>query len=375
MANGPITLTDQDLLDDFQAVMSRYAKKPGKPPLKIVTVGRGGHGKSTLINNLLNLQGEEAAVSYKSGTSVTKGVGVYKNEVNGVTVYIYDTPGLQDESIDERKVIKDVEKMTKGYVDLLFYVSSLNDRINSADERIIKAITYEFKPQVWEHAILVLTHADVCLKEEQLVRLPGEPEDTAEEKYIKYTNGFIKPFQTYIAKQKGCRNIRVKCIQQRTEEVSDNPYEIAAIPTGLYKDSKPDGWYYNLLIEAANKCNKETTPLLLIATSEFGKHVGEENDAIVVGTTNYLAGAGATIGAVTGAAVLGIPSAGLAIPVGAVIGGGLGAGLGYAAGIVAGTATVKWLKYLTPIIKRKRLLEKLKREQELAVAHDRENSV
>ena len=383
MANGPITLTDQDLLDDFQAVMSRYAKKPGKPPLKIVTVGRGGHGKSTLINNLLNLQGEEVAVSYKSGTPVTKGVGVYKNEVNGVTVYIYDTPGLQDESIDEQKVIKEVEKMTEGYVDLLFYVSSLNDRINSADERIIKAITYEFKPQVWEHAILVLTHADVCLKEEQLVRLPGEPEDTAEEKYIKYTNGFIKPFQTYIAKQKGCRNIRVRCIQQRTEEVSDNPYEIAAIPTGPYKDSKPDGWYYNLLIEAANKCNRETTPLLLIATSQcaYRGHVGETNAAIVGGTAIQFAGTGAAIGSVAGAAtgaatgtVLAIPSAGFAIPAGIATGSGVGAGLGFAAGLIAGsvvgTATVLWLKYLTPIIKRKRLLEKLKKEQQLVAAHE-----
>ena len=327
------------------------------------------------------MQGEEAAVSYKSGTSVTKGVGVYKNEVNGVTVHIYDTPGLQDESIDERKVIKDVEKMTKGYVDLLFYASSLNDRVNSADERIIKAITYEFKPQVWEHAILVLTHADVCLKEEQLALLPGEPEDTAEEKYIKYTNGFIKPFQTYIAKQKGCRNIRVKCIQQRTEEVSDNPYEIAAIPTGLYKDSKPDGWYYNLLIEAANKCNKETTPLLLITTSVFGGNVKGTEAAIVGGTAIQFAGIGASIGYIAGGVagtatgiVFTLPTAGLSIPVGTVTGSGVGAGVGYVAGLIAGgvvgTATITLFKYLTPIIKRKQLLEKLKREQELAAVHD-----
>ena len=105
-----ITLSDQDLLDDFQRAMSRYAKKPERPPLKIVTVGRGRQGKSTLVNNLLNLQGEEAAVSYKSGKPVTKTVGVHKNEVNGVTVYIYDTPGLQDSTIDERKVIKEIEK-------------------------------------------------------------------------------------------------------------------------------------------------------------------------------------------------------------------------------------------------------------------------
>ena len=247
MAESPITLTDEDLLDDFQTVMSRYAKKSERPPLKIAMIGRGRQGKSTLVNNLLNLQGEEAAVNYKSGKPVTKAVGVHKNEVNGVTVYIYDTPGLQDSTTDERKVFKEIEKMTEGYVNLLFYVSSLNDRINSADERIIKAITSEFKPQVWEHAVLVLTHAD------------NHCSNHAE--YIKYTDEFAEVFQMYVTKQKGCRNIRVKCIQERTEEVSDNPYEIAAIPTGLYNDAEPSGWYYNLLIEAVNKCDKETTPL------------------------------------------------------------------------------------------------------------------
>ena len=372
MADGPATLTDQDLLDDFQAAMSSYAKKPGKPPLKIVTIGRGGHGKSTLINNLLNLQGEEAAMSFKSGTPVTTGVTMYNKEVNGVTVYIYDTPGLQDESVDERKIIKEIEKLTKGYVDLLFYVSSLNDRINSADEKIIKSITNEFNHQVWEHAVLVLTHADIYLKEEQLAFLPGEPEDTAEEKYIKFTDGFVKPFQTYIAKQKGCRNIRVKCIQQRTEEVSDNPYEIAAIPTGLYKDSKPDGWYYNLLIEAVNKCNKETTPLLLIATNTAGQIAKE---AVLMGTTAgvHCAQAGHLAGICAGIIFFGVPTLGLAAPAGAFIGSAAGAGLGGAAGFVVGGIAGTVCSYLIPILKRKQVLEKLKREQQLAAAADDEN--
>ena len=144
--------------------------------------------------------------------------------------------------------------MTKGYVDLLFYVSSLNDRINSADERIIKAITSEFKPQVWEHTVLVLTHADNHCRDAE---------------YVKYTDEFAEVFQMYVTKQKGCRNICVKCIQERTEEVSvsDNPYEIAAIPTGLYKDAEPSGW----------------CPIFRGKYSTFQLHAHS-----IIGTSNYL---------------------------------------------------------------------------------------
>ena len=39
---------------------------PNKTPLKIVTVGRGSVGKSTLINNFLNLPTERAAKARRS---------------------------------------------------------------------------------------------------------------------------------------------------------------------------------------------------------------------------------------------------------------------------------------------------------------------
>ena len=359
MALSSIAMTYQELQEEFQKLQSKYANRPESPPLKIAVVGRGGHGKSTLINNLLNLEGEATAKAEKSAKPVTKVVAEYQNVVNGITVFIYDTPGLQDMTVDEHKVIKGIEKLTNGFVDLLFYVSSLNDRINDADGRIIAAITAEFRPQVWKNAVFVLTHADHYCNDD--------------DKYIKYTDEFAECFQSYVVRHRDCRNMRVKCIQHRTEELAHNPLEITAIPTGLCKDENPQGWYYNLLIEAFNRCSDEATPLLLIATSVFGGNVKAANAAMIAGSAMQFGSVGATIGSLAGAitggisgTVLAIPTAGLSIPAAAAAGGAAGAGVGAvvgsAVGAGVGTATV-FVLYLLPIIKRKRLLEQLKKDQ------------
>ena len=46
--------TDETLQLNFHNLTTRYAKKEGKPPLKIIVIGRGN---ATLIDNLLNLVG------------------------------------------------------------------------------------------------------------------------------------------------------------------------------------------------------------------------------------------------------------------------------------------------------------------------------
>ena len=124
--------------------------------MKIATVGRGKVGKSTLINNVLNLEGNEVAEARKSARPVTKGVSKYTSTIHDVPVHIYDTHGLLDSDIDEKEVIKELRKQTEGSISLLFYVSSLNNRPTPADEKIIEALTSELTPQVWKQAICYL---------------------------------------------------------------------------------------------------------------------------------------------------------------------------------------------------------------------------
>ena len=141
--------------------------------------------------------------------------------------------------------------------------------------------------------------------------------------------------------------------------------KLLQFPTGLYyKYAEPSR--SKLLIEAVNKCDKETTPLLLIATSVFQGCTGTTSTAIIAGKTAQYTHKGTVIGSITGAVtgtaaggLFMIPTAGLSILGGLAIGSGIGAGLGTAAGTLAVVGS-----HLVPIIKRKQLLEQLRQDQD-----------
>ena len=79
-----------------------------KRRLVLVTAGRAGMGKSTLLNNLLGLKGETAAESKPGAKSATK---TDEEEVHGITVRIINTPGL--EAKDLRSEEEEEEALAK----------------------------------------------------------------------------------------------------------------------------------------------------------------------------------------------------------------------------------------------------------------------
>ena len=92
-------------------------------PLVLVAVGRGGAGKSTLVNNLLELEeGDEQYCSVGNlACAKTKDVEVRRKQKEGVEIHIADTPGLgaSVDKIDPGKVIKDISKKTEKKADIL----------------------------------------------------------------------------------------------------------------------------------------------------------------------------------------------------------------------------------------------------------------
>ena len=140
-------------------------------PLVLVTAGKPGAGKSTLINNLLGLKGKKAAESKADPESVTKAVDYYEEEVRGITVRIIDTPGLEakDLSREAQEALEDLSALTDGKADIMLYCMKLADRsrADKKDERIVRKLTRVFGKEVWRHTVLVLTYGDAVLNEDE----------------------------------------------------------------------------------------------------------------------------------------------------------------------------------------------------------------
>ena len=109
----------------LQVAISKYLQNPSKKPLNIVAVGRGNVGNSTLINNLFDLQENDATNAMWSAKPVTKQVTVRTATLTTVPVHVYDTPGLMDEGIDEKIVMKDIRKQTQDDIFLLLCFISI----------------------------------------------------------------------------------------------------------------------------------------------------------------------------------------------------------------------------------------------------------
>ena len=127
--------SEEDLLDTLEKWYANTKRKE----ITLVTAGRSGVGKSTLIGNMLRLEGDVAPVHEHGPSSTTTEVKVWASTVRDVKVRIIDTPGLVAADVDELKSIAALQKESGGKADMLLYCISLlpNSKIDQTDEKII----------------------------------------------------------------------------------------------------------------------------------------------------------------------------------------------------------------------------------------------
>ena len=104
------------------------------PEFGILVIGKTGHGKSTLVNCLLQ---EDIAAMGQSTETGTDAITAYKAEAAGVPVAIYDTPGLDDEQDSEgelrwrKEVLYHIKALNKGKkIHLTIFCFSLGMQTN-----------------------------------------------------------------------------------------------------------------------------------------------------------------------------------------------------------------------------------------------------
>lgn len=130
--------------------------------MKVLVLGKGGSGKSALVNSLCKIdrEGPEAAPESDSGCSATHCVRPYVTRRDGEDLVLYDTPGLDDQK-RARQALDEVCDVTKGEVDVVLFCIALSRglRIDDSYTELISVLAEAFGQSLWTQLIFVLTFA------------------------------------------------------------------------------------------------------------------------------------------------------------------------------------------------------------------------
>ena len=137
-----------------------YANKlleVGSREIRILVTGKTGTGKSALINGIMGLNVTKEGDSLDPTTTT---VDKFKRMVRGIPMIVFDSPGLQDGTKNEKQYLSDMERKCKE-VDLVLYTLRMSDkRLHSDDTNAMEKLTHAFGEQFWANAMFVLTFAN-----------------------------------------------------------------------------------------------------------------------------------------------------------------------------------------------------------------------
>lgn len=304
--------------------------------LGILLSGKTGTGKSTLVNGLIGA--EVAKVSkFVMGTGMTTEVKTYSTTIKGLEVTVWDSPGLQDGTKNEKCYLNEIATKCEKRDLVLYCISMLNTRfvMDNMDVRAMKKLTKCFGSQFWAKTVIVLTFANAIAE----TFLKQVPRAQKEEEFSKWLSEWSQLIKTSLIKEVGVK-----------PDVANN---ISIVPAGHQSDrSLPDRpyWLSDLWVECLNTISTPRGQVgLLLLSGERIKSIEQVTDAdfhgkplheqpividgprsrrqlcnsIVVGSVAGIITGGAAAGAIVGAGV-GAAAVGLGVfvglPVGLIVG-------------------------------------------------------
>ena len=241
------------------------------PKFSILVCGTTGVGKSSLINYLLGEDvcevGDPGEVDEDDADEAfdRKTVKVSKQEmiINGVSVTIFDSPGLQDGTADEPKYLADMLENCRD-VDLVFYCHEMiATRWTPPEVYSVRLLTETFGNTFWDKAILVLTKAN-------LVRPVKEVTKEEKKEYFRKMKVYKETkFRTEVAKQ-------VNCTQEHPNGIDNIP----AVPAGSEAvQFLLDGKHFigNLWVTCLERLPSNQVELFMQATGSTSRIVSSDD--------------------------------------------------------------------------------------------------
>ena len=132
--------------------------------VNILLTGKTGVGKSSLINAIT---GYKVAREGKNIRGVTREVTAHKCTINGTKFEIWDSPGLQDITEDDKGIRDKISSTLKKechHLHLFLYCIRMDrDRFERSEVEAIKFLSAAFTPKIWEISVFALTYANRVL--------------------------------------------------------------------------------------------------------------------------------------------------------------------------------------------------------------------
>ena len=330
--------------------------------VSIVLVGKSGAGKSTLGRNILDFKKElELCASH-----ITKECQTQQATMNGVTMKVTDTVGLEDRK-QRKKSLRELCRHTQGKADLVIYCLPVNpaSKFNDGNPAIMRSLQNAYGKDVWKQCLLVFTFSNITIE-----RLRKNIRDE-NEVIAKYKNFLVEHATKF---REELRSLNVNDVNVRevfgfqTEASIDDEPTIVALPAGdepfdqVFPDFKDPtrftiplsslleestqiditDWREIIFIEIIRKCsNAELKKKLL--QYRYGRDIAmslaKAFGGVTGGATSGIAG-GAAIGAGVGA-IVGLVGGPVGVVPGATIGATIGAAVGVLGGGVGGGAATQ----------------------------------
>ena len=306
-----IGLDPKALFASFKGIIQKL--KGDCPVFGVLVVGETGTGKSTLVNNLM---GKDVVVVGGKLDSQTATITKHIVEVEGVTVALYDTPGLGDSRGTEDDVYLDKMKdILKGdTISLVIYCLKLSEtRMRGS---LIRTFQEFNKIGVkWEMTVIALTFAD------------GVPVPYSEHQKPGFEEGRF--FNDRLAKMQLC--IR-RTLAERVEVAAQVASDVSCRPATSDPNERlmnGDQWFVPFWLEVLELLTPGAAMQFLEMRANNIDDLqltpkDEERLAIIM--KRKIVG-GARVGAFAGG-IIGVIGGPLGIAVGAGIGAGIGSGIG-----------------------------------------------
>ena len=306
-----IGLSPKALYASFKGIIQKL--KGDCPVFGVLVVGETGTGKSTLVNNLMGKYVVEEGHTLDSQTAtITK----HTLEVEGVTVALYDTPGLDDtRGTEDDAYLDKMKDILKGdTISLVIYCLKLSETRMRAS--LIRTFQEFNKIGVkWEKTVIALTFADALPVPYAERQKPGFEEG-------RFFNDRLAEMQLCI---KETLRERVKVAAQVASDVSCRP----STSDPKQKLVNGDRWFVPFWLEVLELLSPGAAMQFLEmranSIDDLKLNPKEEESLAIIMKRKIIGGA--RVGAFAGG-IVGVVGGPLGIAVGAGIGAGIGSGIG-----------------------------------------------